>query len=130
MVMSAPATRGKEEISGSRETPEKESIFAVVATHNTGHGESQAVLQLTENPQEAVDTARDAEKLGYQFYGDETGVYVYYLQLGKQYRKKEFEFSGDTAPINYPVIFGRYKIKGEWREEWFNETTKFIMGLH
>ncbi len=117
---------------GRSVSSKKEMICAVVAiSESGGHGEWQAVLQVTKNPQEAVDTARDAEKLGYQFYSDETGICVYCLEVGKQYQVTEFNFSGTgLLSVNYPVIFRRYKMNGEWREEWFNEMTKFIMGLH
>lgn len=124
-----PATEAKEKSAGL-DVFRKDSICVVVATHDTGHGESQAVLQIVKNPHEAIETARTAEKLGYRFYGDETGISVYYIEIGRQYSKKEFEFfDKKRLPVNYPVIFRRYKMNGEWREEWFSEMMKYVMGL-
>lgn len=135
MVMSTarevPKTQTGNETAGSNRFPKKDLIYVVAALHDTDRGAGETVIQATRSPYEAVETARDAEKLGYQFYSDETGVRVYFLEIGQQYNKSLFDLADrNKQPINYPILFRRYKLNGEWQEEWFNETMKFIMGLH
>ena len=135
MVMStakdAPKTQTGHEAVGLDRLPKKDLIYVVAALHDTDHGVRETVIQATRNPYEAVETARDAERLGYQFYGDETGVRVYFLEVDQRYHKSLFDLSNRSRQsINYPILFRRYKLNGEWQEEWFNETMKFMMGLH
>ncbi len=86
-------------------------------------------MQATKNLKEALNTARNAEKLG--FNDDETGICVYHLEIGMQYKKMELEIPKNSSwSFDSPVVFRRYKMNGEWREEWFNEMMKLMMGLH
>lgn len=135
MVISAakevPKTQTEHGAVGLDRFPKKDLIYVVAALHDTDHGVRETVIQATRNPYEAVETARDVERLGYQFFGEETGVRVYFLEIGQQYNKSLFDLSNrGKQSINYPILFRRYKLNGEWQEEWFNETMKFIMGLH
>lgn len=129
MVMSAstkaPETEERSSSVSSGGLRKRDLICVVMVIDAT----LSTALQVIKNPQEAIDTARHAEELEYEFYGDEPGIYVYYLEMGKRYGKREFGFTGGNIPVDYPVIFHRYKMNGEWKEEWYNETMKFILGL-
>jgi len=96
-------------------------LFVAVVKHNTGHGESTDVIQVSQDPLEAVLVARDVEKLGYEFYSEGTGVAIFRLEMSRKYAKDEFKFSMGRLPPDYPVIFCRRKKENsEWEEEWFD----------
>lgn len=96
-------------------------LFVVVVLHNVGHGASSTdVIQVSQDPFEAMLAARDAENLGYEFYSEGSGVAIYRLEMSRKYTKDELKFpdSGQLPP-DYPVIFYRRKIENsEWEEAW------------
>lgn len=135
MVISAAIEAPKTETETSRDGPgrslKKDFIYIVAALHDTDQGRLEAVIQVTKNPYEAVETARKAEELGYQFCSDGAGASVYRFEMDKLYNKFSFRLlDDDKIPIDYPIIFRRYLKNGAWCEEWFSETLKFIMELH
>lgn len=129
-IPGSPETEEKRGTTDLNHLPKKDLICVVVALYDEVQREKEAVIQVTKDPQEAVETTRDAEKLGYQFCSDGTGASVYFLEVGKQYHKALFDLPDEGKQlINYPIIFRRYKMNGEWQEEWFDEMMKFMMGL-
>lgn len=130
----APETQEDSVLDHLDDFQHKDFICVVVALHNTNqaeHGVIETAMQVIRNPQKAIDAARDAEKMGYEFIDNETGVRVYYFQIGQQYGKALFDLPEQGRwPIDYPVVFRRYKMNGEWREEWPNEMMAVMMGLH
>lgn len=133
MVMSAPLEAPKTETSrdGRDRFLRKDFIYIVAVLHDTDHGPQEAVVQVTASPYKAVETARKIEELGYQFSSDKTSVSVYSLEINKQYNKLSFRLPDDgKVPTYYPVVFRRYRERGEWCEEWFSEALKFLIFLH
>jgi len=130
-----PKTETGTERAGLGSPPKKEMIYVVAVLRIAGYTEKrpflgETVIQVTRNPREAVETARSVEDLGYEFCPNEGGASVYCLEVGKQYDKALFDLTdGSKRPINYPVVLRRYKTNTGWDEVWFNEMTKFIMGL-
>lgn len=100
-------------------------IFAVIVTHNTGHGEASLVIELTRDIKKALEGARNAEKLGYEFYSNETGVGIVRLETERApYRKEEFKWLMGDRPPQMEVFYRRHVDNGDaggsWAEEWFD----------
>ena len=87
-------------------------VFVVIALHATCHGDDESLLLTTKDLELAVTTARGAESLHYTF-NDETGVYVYFVELDKVYDR-----AAHCSQHVKPLIFSRSKIDGQWKEEW------------
>lgn len=94
-------------------------MFVAVAHHNTGHGEASSPLIITESIAVAVETARDAEALGYQFYNDETGVAVFRLLRETRHGKEKMRIVEPPNDENI-IVFVRTHRNGEWEEAWCN----------
>jgi hypothetical protein len=97
-------------------------ILVVTALHDTGHGECAATLLVTIDLVEAIMVAREAKRLGYEFHGNETGVFVHRMHFSRSVRKNE----GD------PVFFRQWDSRnGRWYERWFDPELKtaFSQGL-
>ena len=100
----------------------KKIFYVVLVVHNTGHGESADAICATQLPTVAIEVARGAEKLGYEFYSDEAYVAVYELKENMSYSKSSFKWlSGENPPENLPIILFRQKKDGIWKEEWFDK---------
>jgi len=99
-------------------------LFVVAVLHNVGHGVSSTdVIQVSQDPFEAMLAARDAEKLGYEFYSEGSGVAIYRLEMSRKYTKDELKVpDSGQLPSDYPVIFYSRKIEnGEWEETWLDK---------
>jgi len=117
----------EDKVTGRNLSLKKDFIYAVGVLHDTEHGQDATVVLATKDFFRAVEKACRVERLGYQFINDGTGASVYYLKLDKQYDRSLFELPNNgRAPIGYPIIFRRYKEKGEWKEEWPNEVMRFL----
>ncbi|MBI4142697.1 hypothetical protein HY480_02370 [Candidatus Uhrbacteria bacterium] len=57
-------------------TKESKLCYVVTALHDTGHGQVASVILVTEDPDRAVQVARDAEELDYEFHENDTYVAV------------------------------------------------------
>jgi len=94
-------------------------MFVAVAHHNTGHGEASSPIIVSDSIVSAVDAARRAEELGFQFYQDETGVAVFQLNREHLHDKGAMRITDPPSETNV-TVFLRTKRQGEWREEWWN----------
>jgi hypothetical protein len=114
------------------------NMFVVVVTHDTGHGKSSCPVLATRSIRKAVETARGVEGLGYEFYGNETGVGVCRLEQGRSYHRDSFKWleGGNPPPtvifyrhhlVDYFLGFdesGRPHHHTFWKEEWLNKKIK------
>lgn len=94
-------------------------MYAVVAHHNTGHGEAASFVLWTMDPLHALETARNIESLGYEFYRNYTGAIVYRVEPETIYPKWE-----GTAVFAY--TFSSFDDEGKpgtrkWSEDWISE---------
>ena len=97
-----------------------EKNYSVICQHNTGHGISSSEILLTSNMVLAIDTVQNAEKLGYQFYGNDTFVSVMEIEKEYVYTKEGLKYYGDT-PKDYPYIFLKRRYNKEWKDEWLRK---------
>lgn len=85
-------------------------MLVVTALHNTGHGDASTTVLITDNINHAVDTTRGVERLGFQFYSNDTLVSIEELHPDVVYPKDFNNF-----------IFVRRFFDGEWAEGWYDQ---------
>lgn len=96
-------------------------MYLAIVTHDTGHGESSNVLAVSENFVSLIKAVMSVEEMGYEFYGDETGVIVYQAYPDVVYPKRVFKTNGSSFPEDSPLVFARTHTDGGWRQEWFKK---------
>ena len=97
-------------------TNKPNSLFCVVALHNTGHGECATPLQITSSKADALRTAMDADsRHEFEFHEKDAYVAVYRMEIGKAYKNPS-----RVAIDENPIIFVRRKTRDGWREEYFD----------
>ena len=105
--------------------------FIVLVNHSVRKKEIDQVIEVghialvTDDPIQAVLTARNIEKFGYEFHSGETGAIVHKFEVGKVYPRREFVRHLTASPDSKTVIFVRtYKGEDNWDEQWFDEKTE------
>src|SRR5271154_4961759 len=97
-------------------------MFAVYCIYKSGKELESAIILLCSDLVEAVDTAKKADQLGYDFNHPQT-LYVTVAEVkpGCVYKRQDFQPLSRSE--NFPVIFVRfYDVYGETavKNEWFN----------
>ncbi|OGZ12246.1 MAG: hypothetical protein A3D67_04580 [Candidatus Lloydbacteria bacterium RIFCSPHIGHO2_02_FULL_51_22] len=95
-------------------------LYVVVAHHDSDVGKRGTVFFASKNIFQTVQTARTAEKLGFRFIDEHSGITIFSIEPDHTYYRTDFLFISE-APIDFPAICHFFKRKGVWEEEWHHE---------
>ncbi len=93
-------------------------MYIVTTLYDSPGRLASAAILLTEDLEKAIEAARNAEKLGFEFRQDFTYVVVSEFEVEKSYRAEDFTFDKITSP-NFPAIYIRLWCNERWHEAFY-----------
>lgn len=88
-------------------------LYSVVAEHRTEHGPCSMVVKSTQDVRVAIWVAANIERLGYQFYREDSGVIVFRTDTSAPPMPPSKDgFWGESTP-EFPWIYRRIAREGE-----------------